>query len=573
MDAGLHARSGPARLAFGPFTIDVDRAEVSRDGAPLALRPKTFTLLLHLVDRPGKVVGKQELLDAVWPRVVVTDESLTQAVSELRGALGDREQTLIRTVSRRGYRFDGTVRALPPEADPPVLAASPGLPSRTRRWWTALVGTGALLVAALAFALVQIKPAAPTSIGTALTESRSLAVMPFTDLSEPPAPHLALAVDSDLAIDLGRLADTRVMARGSAAALGSSADVDLKRAAAELGVRYVVTGSVRRDGDALIITAQLVRTDTGAQLWGGRFDYVSAADWAARRDISARIANVLDVRMRDAALQQAKEVRPNNAAVDHWMRGTYILSGLKKREQLLQARSEFEAALAAQPDSSHALAGLASTHMLDVTYRWADDRKSGLETAERLARRALEIDSLNREALIVLGGVLMFDGRIDEGMAVTRKHLELNPNDAVVNGQVAGLYFFAGRWEDAIRQVELAIRLSPLDRLHVAACRSLVATALIPLRRYDEAIEQSRLILDGPRAGGAQMIASAEALRGNLDKAREVAAESLQRFPNRTIARERALRGSKVPAYLEGMDHYYEGLRLAGYPEGTVEGK
>jgi tetratricopeptide (TPR) repeat protein len=211
--------------------------------------------------------------------------------------------------------------------------------------------------------------------------------------------------------------------------------------------------------------------------------------------------------------------------------------------------------------------------MLDVTYRWADDRKSGLETAERLARRALEIDSLNREALIVLGGVLMFDGRIDEGMAVTRKHLELNPNDAVVNGQVAGLYFFAGRWEDAIRQVELAIRLSPLDRLHVAACRSLVATALIPLRRYDEAIEQSRLILDGPRAGGAQMIASAEALRGNLDKAREVAAESLQRFPNRTIARERALRGSKVPAYLEGMDHYYEGLRLAGYPEGTVEGK
>ena len=389
MDAGLHARSGPARQAFGPFAIDVDRAEVTRDDAPLALRPKTFALLLHLVDRPGKVVGKQELFDAIWPGVVVTDESLTQVVSELRGALGDRDQTLIRTVSRRGYRFDGEVRALPPATDPPAAAASSGPQRRTRRWWTALAGVGALLVAALAFALVQLKPAAPTSIGLALAESRSLAVMPFTDLSEPPAPHLALAVDSDLSIDLGHLADTRVIARGSAAALGSSANVDLKRAAAELGVHYIVTGSVRRDGDELTIAAQLVRTDTGVQLWGGRFEYVSAADWVTRRDISARIANVLDLRMRDAALQQARKAPPNNAAVDHWMRGTYILSSLKKREQLLQARAEFEAALAAQPDSSHALAGLASTHLLDVTYRWADDRKSGLETAERLARRAL----------------------------------------------------------------------------------------------------------------------------------------------------------------------------------------
>ena len=117
------------------------------------------------------------------------------------------------------------------------------------------------------------------------------------------------------------------------------------------------------------------------------------------------------------------------------------------------------------------------------------------------------------------------------------------------------------------------MRLSPLDRLHVAAGRSMVATALIPLHRYDEAIKQSRLILDGPRAGGRQMITSAEALRGNLDNARELAAESLRRFPTLTIARERALRRSKVPAYLEGMDHYYEGLRLAGYPEGTVERK
>jgi tetratricopeptide (TPR) repeat protein len=249
------------------------------------------------------------------------------------------------------------------------------------------------------------------------------------------------------------------------------------------------------------------------------------------------------------------------------------MSRLKTKEELLQARAQFEAALAVQPESSHALAGLGSTHVREVVHRWADDRKASLATADRWARRALEVDSLHREALIVLASALVFDGRIDESMTVTRKLLELNPNDAVANQQLAALYYFAGRWEDAIEQVKLGMRLNPLDRLELAASHRLMATALIPLRRYGEAIEQAQLILDGPFAGGRNMIASAEALRGNLDKARELAAESLRLDPTFTVARSRAQRGSKVPAYVEGMDHYYEGLRLAGYPEGKVEGK
>jgi DNA-binding winged helix-turn-helix (wHTH) protein len=102
MELGLPAPSASARQAFGPFVLDVDRAQVTRDGGPIALRPKTFALLVHLAERAGSVVGKQELMDVVWPGLIVTDDSLTQAISELRGALGDREQKLIRTVSRRG---------------------------------------------------------------------------------------------------------------------------------------------------------------------------------------------------------------------------------------------------------------------------------------------------------------------------------------------------------------------------------------------------------------------------------------------------------------------------------------
>ncbi len=573
MDFAVHSRQ-----AFGPFVIDAGRAELTRDGMPVALRPKTLALLSHLAERAGSVVGKQELLDAVWPGLIVTDDSLTQAISELRGALGDREQKLIRTISRRGYLFDAAVRPVLPRAtgtpapapEAPVAVAPPAGPIQRKRRWLGGALLGSVLAVALGVGFVQHGPAPAAQIGSVLAASRSLAVMPFTDLSEPSAPHLAQAVDTDLITDLGRLADTRVVPRGSVAALGTSSGADLKRIARELDVHHVVTGTVRRDGEHVQISAQLARADTGALVWAERFDYASAADLVARRDVSARIANVLDLRLRDSALQRGRVAAPNNVAVDHWMRGAYIMSRLKTKDELLQARAQFEAALALQPDSSHALAGLATTYVDAVLYRWTDERKATLQTAERLARQALAIESQNQMALLKLAGSLMFDGRIDEAMAVTRRHLALNPNDARANLDLAAEYYFAGRWEESLQQIEVALRLNPLDPTNLAGCHIMAGTALIPLRRYDEAIEHARLVLDGPRAGGYAIIASAEAWRGNLDAARAHRAESLKRQPT-TIARMRASRGSQEPAYLAGMDHYFEGLRRAGFPEGTAD--
>ena len=244
-------------------------------------------------------------------------------------------------------------------------------------------------------------------IGRTFTESRSVAVMPFDDLSEPPAPHLAQAVDTGLSTDLARLADTLVTPRGSAAALGTSASVDPKRVARELGVCHVVTGTVRRDGERLHVTAQLVRTEDGALLWADRFAYSSAADWLEQRDISARIANLLDLRMRDAVLQQARNSPPSSQAVDHWMRGAYILSRLRTKAELLQAREHFQTALALQPDSAHALAGLAMTHVEAVLYRWTDQRELASDTGARLARQALAIDPQNQDAMVALAGALI----------------------------------------------------------------------------------------------------------------------------------------------------------------------
>src|SRR2546423_14662071 len=150
MNAELGKRSGPARQGFGAFALDHDREQLSRDGQPVTLRPKTFALLAYLADRAGHIVPKQELLDTLWPGLVVTDDSLTQAVSELRCALGDREQKLIRTAPRRGYLFDAEVLAAVPAgpgaALPPTDASAPPPADRPRPWRLGTVSAALSLV-------------------------------------------------------------------------------------------------------------------------------------------------------------------------------------------------------------------------------------------------------------------------------------------------------------------------------------------------------------------------------------------------------------------------------------------
>jgi DNA-binding winged helix-turn-helix (wHTH) protein len=197
---------------FGPFIIDTLRAELVREGKVVALRPKTFALLRRLAETPGILVSKQELMDAVWPGLVVTDDSLTQAISELRGALDDRDQKIIKTIPRRGYLFDVVVR---PEASPSSNGSMNGFPTARRGLWAAGLGAVILVSAgSIAFVVARVSSASDPPIASALVESRSLAVIPFTDLSEPPAPHLAQAIDTDLSVDLGRLADNRAASDG-----------------------------------------------------------------------------------------------------------------------------------------------------------------------------------------------------------------------------------------------------------------------------------------------------------------------------------------------------------------------
>jgi TolB-like protein len=148
------------------------------------------------------------------------------------------------------------------------------------------------------------------------------------------------AVDQALTTDLGRLADVKVIARESSAALGTSDAVELQRAGRELSVRHLLTGSVRLDGPRLTVSLRLLRTDTSALIWSDRFDYPSVADWTTRADMLARVANELDAAVTKSVLAQAVGSRPNPEAVDHLMRGRYLLATLTKRDQAAPAYLE-----------------------------------------------------------------------------------------------------------------------------------------------------------------------------------------------------------------------------------------
>ena len=217
MDTTVVPRGHAARLHFGTFLLDLDRAELHRDGALLALRPKAFALLSYLARHPQRILAKDELLGAVWPDVVVTDDSVSQCVSELRAVLDDRDGSLIKTVPRRGYLFDAAVRAeVVPSADvaPEADAQRPPSPSRHaapgRRRLPAIVAAalaGVTVALAAVASWVFERSATPMRIDAELALRRSIAVMPFTDLSDPKAPHFAEGIMVELITDLGRLRD------------------------------------------------------------------------------------------------------------------------------------------------------------------------------------------------------------------------------------------------------------------------------------------------------------------------------------------------------------------------------
>jgi adenylate cyclase len=470
----------PKLFTFGRYVLDLTRGCLLSDGREIPLRPKTFSVLTYLVQRPGQLVSKEELFDAVWPGLIVTDDTLVQSIGELRRILGDAEAKLITTVPRRGYRFDA-------QAAPPERRRARGLQALRFRWKYGLL---APLAVGLAFAVIWWVTSrdSPRSLADARP---AVAILPFLNQSEEPGrDYLADGLTQDLINSLGRFSALTVMSWNAVASY-KGAVVRPGEVARVLAVRYQVEGSVRYSGDRLRISAQLVDVQ-GRVLWSQLYE-ASATDVFALQDrITREIAGALAIRVTEFEQKRLARDPPKNFDVyDLSLRARPALQR-PARASLAEARELLRQALAIDPDYAAAHAALGETFHAAVSMGWAQDPDEYWRRVEKHAHDALRLDPDNVRARVLLARRHMAYNRYAEAESEMQRALAINGNDADALAGRGHVLVWLGRADAAIDALELAQRIDP--ELN-AFDRFALCLAYYLKQRYPEAIEQAELNL------------------------------------------------------------------------------
>lgn len=580
-NADAQARVRAKRLRFDRYVLDLGRGCLLLDGNEVALRPKTFAVLQYLIEHSGGLVSKDELFAAVWPNLAVTDDALVQSIGELRRALGDDGPRLIRTIPRRGYRFDSAVSVIAP-GGPSVADGTPGsavshdgaqLPepatgAGASAFLAALTGWRRGLLAALALVVVFVAGVLWTNRGTLRPGDQSMksaevgtkaaiAILPFLNQSDDSArEYFADGLTQDIINVLGRFSALTVMSwnavlpyKGKPASPGEIAR--------SLAVRYQVEGSVRHTGDRVRVTAQLVNTD-GRVLWSARFDEALADLFGLQDKITTQIAGALAIRVTQFE-QRRVSAKPTESleAYDYVLRARPALQR-PERANNVEARAFLRRAIQLDPNYAAAYAALAETYHIDVSMGWAQSPTVSLSRAEEMANKALSLDDSEVHARIILGRIHILYHRYEQAKAEIERAIAINPNDAHGLAGRGNILVWLGQTDAAIEALELAQRLdpelNPFDRFALSLAYYLK-------RRYDASIEQAELnIRKTEGAPFSQVVLAAAYAQHNRSEDAARAVTTIRRtnpmFDPQTF-------GSKFlnPADLE---HLRDGFRKAG---------
>ena len=581
-DLSSLSAAGGGRIRFDGYILDFQRGCLLAGDEEIALRPKTFEFLRHLVSNPGRLVSKDELLAVVWPNIVVTDDSLVQCVTELRRALRDHDQRLIKTVQRRGYRFEGVLSAEPSAALPcgavPIKSATveASAPARhdsrhadraRRTAMLAAIGAFALLIAALGASWWWF------SAGDRFTAPLplSIAVLPFNNLGDDPDLEIiAAGVSIDLTTDLSRIPGAFVIAHGTAQSFKGQ-NVDARQVGRDLNVRYVIEGSLRRSGNEVRIDVGLIEAGSGRHLWTERFTLERNEIAAWQDEIVGRIASALNFRLARVETERTlRERRDYPDAYDLTTQGWALIYTAKSPENYDAARKLFQQALGRNPESANALAGLGWSSAISVLNGWSASPAADVAVAEAAVARLLVIDPNHVVGNHVRGFLLRLQRRTGAAHEAFRTVAALNPNFAPAHAQLGVTEIESGRPEEAIKSIERAIRLSPRDPDH-SLWLSFIGIAELHRGRLQEAVFflGRALEVDTSTATGIQRayLASALMLVGRTTEGRAALAEFRKAKPSATIAGLRAAARSTDAAFIAQQERFFEGLRMAGLPE------
>ena len=524
-------RGGDVEFLFSDHRLDTNRRELRRGSEAIAMEPQVFDLLVYLVENRDRVVSKDDLFASIWGGRIVSDSTLTSRINAARKAVGDSgdEQKLIRTIARKGFRFVGDVRrptgSAPAHADPASESREPS------------------------------RPALP------LPDRPAIAVLPFTNMTDDPAQeYFSDGISEDIITALSKLRWFFVIARNSSFVYKSKA-VHLKQIADELGVGYVVEGSVRKVGERVRITAQLNDVATGSHIWAERYDRDLADVFAVQDEITESIVAAIEPQLYAAENFRAKRKPPDS--MDAWDLVMRALSHYWRvtRQDNVVAQALLEKATAIDPNYGQALGVLATSHTFSAHMGW-EDMVTAAPIAERAAAAAILADSEDPWAHYALGCVYLFARRFDDLLAEFEAALGLNPNFSLAQGYYGLILAYCGRWEDAAAAVQRALRLSPRDPLAAVYC-GIGSYAQFVGRNYDEAM---RLAREGIRqradfVGAHRVLTAAAGMAGQTDVAKTALQKLRHAQPN--ISLDWIAKQMPIQHDAE-REHYLEGFRRSG---------
>jgi len=542
-------------FSFGDCELDSSLYELRRGGKPYAIEPKAFDLLLYLIENRDRIVSKDEIHKTIWEGRIVSEATLSSCINTARRAIGDsgKAQNYIRTLPRRGFRFVGGVEAQPVRKDQGEVGS-----------FTVDMSAGA-------------NEKRPTSMMAAEqrglstpTDYPSVAVLPFTNMSgDPKQEYFSDGITEDIITELSRFHGLLVIAPYSSFSY-RGASINIGTIARELAVEYVLEGSVRRSGNRVRITAQLIDAASGNHIWAERYDRELADIFVVQDEVALSIVGALAVKLEDEALARSKRKQPESLqAYEHWLRGKRLV--WTAGEQNLEARRHFERAIAVDPEFSRGHSGMAVTYQMEaLDFPLPEDFRTAYERAYECAQRAVALDDADYRAHVALAWACLYRREYDLVAKHVERAIKLNPNDADTLAAVAYMLASLGEPEEGVKCGELAIRLNPR---HPDWYYAYLSFALFLARRHDEGlIARSRapnVFIDSNFLGAA-----CYAQMGQLDEARQWVERGLVRLavtPGGALA---IADGRVVDALLENnpmrrkedRDHFAEGMRTAGVP-------
>ena len=511
------------QYVFADHTLDTARRELRRGSDVIAVEPQVFDLLVYLAQNPDRVVSKDDLIAAVWSGRIVSDSTLTSRINAARKAVQDtgEDQRVIRTIARKGIRLVCPVTTRQPaDAIPEDSRTTLPLPDRP-----------------------------------------AIAVLPFDNMSgDPEQEYFSDGISEDIITALSKLRWFFVIARNSSFTYKGKA-VHVKQVGAELGVGYVVEGSVRKVGDRVRITVQLNDVATGAHVWAERYDRELKDVFAVQDEITEAIVGAIEPQLYAAENFRAQRKLPQS--MDAWDLVMRALSHYWRvtRQDNVVAQALLEKAVAIDPNYGQALGLLASSHTFCAHMGW-EDMATAVPTAEAASRAAIQADREDPWSHQALAHVHLFARRFDDSLAEFELALRLNPNFSLAQGFYALSLAYYGRWEDADAAANRALRLSPRDPFS-AIYHGIAAYAQFLGRNYESAMRHSREAIRqrADFVGAHRVLVAAAGMSVQTDVAANALNELRRAQPNVSLAWLR----DRLPIKLDAdREHYLEGFRRAG---------